>query len=291
MTSRLRLFLVALLLLSMGAACGDDKPSADDLKAEAKEQTADAAEKAKQAAEDAADKGKEVAEDVGDGPDSGKPALDIVSPAQGTKVAGNTVDLKLTVRGITIVKADGNTSGESGHFHVFIDREPNAVGQAIPNEPGIVHSAENPIKLSGLGVGRHTLTVVLGDGAHHRMLGDVKSSVSVDVAGPSVDASAPTKVTSGQDVVLEMKVQGVTLVKADGDRSGATGHLHVFVDRDPTASGSPIPQDSSIIHTTETTVRIPGLAAGEHTFWVVVGDGAHVPLDPPVRDRVVVTVT
>jgi hypothetical protein len=77
---------------------------------------------------------------------------------------------------------------------------------------------------------------------------------------------------------------------ANGDTSGKTGHLHLFVDRDPTPAGQPIPKEAGIIHTTETTVNVPGLAAGEHTIWVVAGDGNHVPLTPPVTARLTVNV-
>ena len=37
-------------------------------------------------------------------------------------------------------------------------------------------------------------------------------------------------------------------------------------------------------------VEIPNLAAGEHTFYVVLGDGNHVVLNPLVADKVTVTI-
>jgi hypothetical protein len=216
--------------------------------------------------------------------------LRITSPARGTSVQGNVVSLAFGVAGITLVKADGDTSGRTGHFHVFVDREPVAAGQVIPKEAGIVHSAENPLKLTGLSVGRHRLVVVLGDGTHRRV-GSARTETTVTVDGPSVDATAPATSAAGQPVVLTVKVEGVTLIKADGDASGRTGHLHVFVDRDPTAAGQPIPKEAGIIHTTDTTIAVPDLAPGEHTLWVVLGNGNHVPFAPAVLDKVTVTVT
>lgn len=216
------------------------------------------------------------------------PSLSIASPATGTSVKGNVVSLDMTVGGVTIVKADGDTSGKTGHFHVFIDREPLAAGQTIPKEAGIVHSADDPIKLTGLAVGEHALTVVLGDGTHAR-IGNASAKVTVKVEGPSVDASAPATGTAGQPVVVDVKVEGVTLFAADGDTSGATGHLHLFVDRDPILTG-PIPKEAGIIHTKDLKVPVPDLAAGDHTIWVVLGDGTHTAFDPPVLDKVTVTV-
>jgi hypothetical protein len=109
--------------------------------------------------------------------------------------------------------------------------------------------------------------------------------------GPSVDASAPATSPAGEPVVITVKVDGISLVKADGDTSGATGHLHVFIDRDPTPAGQPIPVEAGIIHTAESTIPVPDLAPGVHTLWVVAGDGTHSPLAPRVMDKVTVTVS
>jgi hypothetical protein len=173
---------------------------------------------------------------------------------------------------------------------VFIDRDPPAAGTVIPKEPGIVHSVDNPVLLTGLSVGTHELTVVYGDGTHAR-IGSAEATITVDVKGPSIDATAPATAKAGAPVAMNVAVNGVNLVAADGDTSGKTGHLHVFIDRDPTAAGQPIPKEDDIVHTTETAITLPGMAAGEHTIWVVLGDGAHVPFDPQVMDKVVITVS
>ena len=220
------------------------------------------------------------------------PRVDITSPASGVRVKGNVLTIDLKATGVDIVKADGDTSGRTGHYHVFIDKKPVKVGEVIPKVPGIVHSAEDPVKVYGLTTGKHTAVVVIGDGAHTRR-GSASTTIKFTVAGPSVHASAPATVAAGQPVVVEVKVQGVKLVKADGDTSGKTGHLHVFIDREPTPAGAPIPKpaDGSIIHTADTTVSVPNLAKGEHTIWVVLGDGAHDPFTPPVMDKLTVVVS
>lgn len=221
---------------------------------------------------------------------SGAASVSIVAPASGASVKGNVVSLDLSSTGLTIVKADGDTTGASGHYHVFINRDPVAPGAVIPVEAGIVHSADDPVVLTGLPVGTHKLAVVLGDGVHGR-LGSALAETTVTVEGPSVDASAPATSPAGEPVVVTVKVEGLTIVKADGDTSGATGHLHVFIDREPTPAGQPIPVEAGIIHTTETTIPVPDLAPGAHTLWVMAGDGTHSPLAPRVIDKVTVTVT
>lgn len=206
---------------------------------------------------------------------------------------GNVVDLDVTATGIEIRKADGDSSGKSGHYHVFIDRAPVAPGAVIPREAGVVHSTDDPIRLTGLGVGTHRLALVLGDGTHAR-IGSAIAETTIEVQGPSVDASAPAEVPSGQDLVVEIAVEGVQIVAAASDQGapGTTGHLHVLIDpaSPPAADGKPLPKDDRNIHTTETTVRLSGLAPGEHTIWVVLGDRAHIPYGPLVADRVLVTV-
>jgi hypothetical protein len=218
------------------------------------------------------------------------PDVKIVSPADGTAVKGNVVTLDFDVEGLTIVKADGDKSGRSGHLHVFVDKEPVASGQVIPVEAGIVHTTDDPVRVPGLKVGRHTLTVVLGDGTHTR-IGEVSDKVTVNVEGPAVDASAPPTAPANQPLAIAATVEGVQLSPANGDTSGRTGHLHVFVDKPPTPAGQPIPLgDPAILHSATAPVTVPPLPPGPHTFWVVVGNGAHVPLDPPVMDSLTVTV-
>jgi hypothetical protein len=218
-------------------------------------------------------------------------AVQIKSPAPGTEVKGNVVALDLSVEGVTIQPANGDTSGKTGHFHVFVDRAPVPFGQVIPKEPGIIHTSDNPVTVAGLSPGKHKLTVAVGDGAH-RSISHSPAELEVTVLGPSVEATAPASVPAGQPVTIQLKATGVTIVAANGDTSGKTGHFHLFVDRPPVAPGALIPTgDPAIIHTTETSVQLKDLAAGDHVVWVVLGDGVHRAFDPPVRAKVMISVT
>jgi len=46
-------------------------------------------------------------------------SLAIVTPVSGSTVRGNVVSLDLEAKGVTIAKADGDTSGRMGPYHVF----------------------------------------------------------------------------------------------------------------------------------------------------------------------------
>lgn len=224
------------------------------------------------------------------------PTLSITSPSEGEAIGGNVVELDMQVENIDLKKADGDTSGRSGHFHVFIDREPLPEGSIIPQEPGIVHTADDPIVLTGLTVGEHNLRVVLGDGSHKR-LGTAEAAVKVNVQGPSVHATAPAELVADQEGMLEISVQGVRLVPAAEDQGapGETGHLHILIDPDeaPKADGTPFPPEepNRIIHTTATVYKLKGLGAGDHVLWIVLGDKAHVPFSPLVAHRVNIRIT
>jgi hypothetical protein len=214
-------------------------------------------------------------------------------------VEGNVVTIPVTVRGLEIVKADGDTSGESGHFHVFVDQDMPDVGEIIPTgRPGIIHTAENPIKVYGLTPGEHMFHIVVGDGTHKRFGEELHLETMVDVEGPSVDGKAPVSIDEGDDLKVDLSAEDVEIVKADGDESGETGHFHVIVDpATPPQAGKVIPAAQSgspyaeqVIHTFESSATVSDLATGEHTIWVVLGDGAHRAFEPAVMDKLTVTV-
>jgi len=212
---------------------------------------------------------------------------------------GNSLTMGMDVRGLKLVPTDGDTSGETGHLHTFVDREPVDVGAIIPKEEGIIHHgrlhALNPVKVHGLTKGKHTLTVVMGDGAHRRIGEGVEVEVTVEILGPFVNAKAPATIDEGEDLKIDLTAEGVEIKPADGDTSGETGHFHVFVDPEhQPQEGDIVPQTgpdgSVIVHTAESTVTIPDLAKGDHTIYVIVGDGEHKILDPAVMDLITVTV-
>lgn len=230
-------------------------------------------------------------------PTSAKPpSLRITSPTDGQALGGNVVELNMEVENIRIVKADGDTSGRTGHFHVFVDRDPVPEGSVIPQEPGIIHTTDDPIIVTGLPVGEHNLRVVLGDGTHKR-IGTAEAGVRVNVQGPSVQAKAPTELVADQEGMLEITVQGVRLVPAAEDQGppGETGHLHILIDPDqpPKADGTPIPSEepNRIIHTVSTVYKLKGLGAGDHTLWIVLGNKAHVPFSPLVAHKLSIRIT
>ncbi|HEX9775265.1 MAG TPA: DUF4399 domain-containing protein [Actinomycetota bacterium] len=219
------------------------------------------------------------------GADFSTRSLSITGPANDAVVGGNVVFLQPTARGIDIVAADGDASGDSGHFHVFIDRDPVAEGEPIPREAGIVHSAAATVPIYGLSVGEHTFTVVFGDGNHTR-IGTDEDTIDVTVDGPSIAASASTK--KGALTVTVDDLEGATV--SDGD-DPSPDHFHYFLDTEPAFDGSPVPADDpSIVHSRERSVTFDDVATGDHTVWVVLGNVDHVPFEPPVVAMVTIAI-
>jgi len=229
-----------------------------------------------------------------------------------TEIKGDVLSIPVTVQGIKIVEPNGDTSGKTGHFHVFIDRLPIKPGQAIPKGvKNIVHSADNPIKIFGLTPGEHRLHIVLGNGSHVRIDPSARAVVKVKVDGPGVQGIAPSTVAKGTDLVVQLKAEGVKIVDPGTETGSDEGHFHVLVDpstppkagaeitdssmtgASPSPSASPMASamPSAMYMTGGTSQTITGLAPGEHVIWVVLADKDHKAWDPPVMDKFKVTVT
>lgn len=205
------------------------------------------------------------------------------------QLAGNVVELELSGAGVDIVAPDGDTSGRTGHYVVFIGRDPVGLGEKIPEARDVVETFEDTVTLAGFTNGSHTLAVVLADGAHRR-LGTTAAEAAFTVVGPTLRATALQESPAGQPVVVSVAVEDVGVVPPEGSAAGGTGHFDVFVDREPTAIGTPVPTERGILHTGEQTIAIPDLGGGEHEVWVVLVRGDETPFDPRVADKVVVEI-
>jgi hypothetical protein len=206
------------------------------------------------------------------------------------KVAGNVATIPVAVKGIKIVKADGDTTGKSGHFHVFIDRAPVQPGKTIPKEKGIVHTADMPIKLLGLTPGTHRIHIVLGNGAHERIHGEARLRGKFEVEGPAVHGTAPATLNKGEDLTVQLKSEGIKIVAPGAESSDEEAHYHVLVDPKDAPKAGAMEHDESYM-TGESSVTIKNLAAGEHVIWVVLENKDHEAWDPAVMDKLTVTVS
>jgi hypothetical protein len=98
------------------------------------------------------------------------PAAVIMAPQDGDEVTGSALTIALAAEHIALRPA-GVDEPNSGHLHLFIDREPTPAGAVIPNEPGIVHlgQAQTEHLLEDLEPGEHVVIVALADYLHVRI--------------------------------------------------------------------------------------------------------------------------
>ena len=111
-------------------------------------------------------------------------------------------------------------------------------------------------------------------------------------AGAKVAITSPAAgATVKSPVTVTFSLEGMTLAPA-GTSEPNTGHHHLLVDADVPALDQPIPKDANHLHygQAQTEAQVE-LTPGQHTLQALLGDGNHVPHDPPVMsDQITVTV-
>jgi hypothetical protein len=88
-------------------------------------------------------------------------------------------------------------------------------------------------------------------------------------------------------VTVKFGIEGYTVAPA-GTYEAATGHHHLLIDTGLPPLDQPVPADANHVHfgkgQTETSVE---LAPGEHTLQLLLGDGNHVPHQPPLASAII----
>lgn len=95
-------------------------------------------------------------------------SVEIVSPAEGATVEGPQITVELAAHGFEVVPA-GDTTSNSGHHHLYLDRDVNVTDRPVPNEEGhIIHMGDgsSTFTFENVEPGQHRLIAVVGDFAH-----------------------------------------------------------------------------------------------------------------------------
>ena len=115
--------------------------------------------------------------------------------------------------------------------------------------------------------------------------------------GPQRSAAAPgatvfifspeNGATVGSPVTVKFGISGVGIAPA-GQHTPNSGHHHLLIDTELANPDQPIPADAQHLHygkgQTEAAVE---LEPGTHTLQLVLGDGNHIPHQPPIVSKVV----
>jgi hypothetical protein len=109
------------------------------------------------------------------------PRVELRGP-DGPSLAGDSLTVRFTAYGVTIVPATGTAVAGEGHHHLFIDRDPTPDGEVIPKGDGIVHlgSGADSVRLM-LDAGTHRLIAVLASGDHVPVAGAGRDTLELVV--------------------------------------------------------------------------------------------------------------
>ncbi len=249
-----------------------------------------------------------------------QPTAKIVSPADGQTITDNSVAVVPQFQDWNFrcdLAGTKNVAG-TGHYHLEID------GSLVN-----MFCGPAVVSFQNLKPGSHTLTVVAAKNDHSEVE-SAKASVKVNyqpahalpyAAGmpagtPSVSILWPKKgaTVGGSTFPLLMDVRNFRLScdLMGHPKLANTGHWHVDVDKSEVASmmqmmqqtkGKPMPPQQMMMAMMEAMatmlnmgcnnafdVPLAGISKGTHTFYVVLVDNLHEPLEPAVSGAVTVTV-
>jgi len=120
----------------------------------------------------------------------------------------------------------------------------------------------------------------------------VTMSRSTPAPGASVFFITPTNgATTSSPVEIKFGISGMAVMPA-GEFAENSGHHHLLVDTELMNMDLPVPKDDNNLHFGKgQTETVLALEPGQHTLQLVLGDGNHIPHDPPVlSDRITITV-
>jgi hypothetical protein len=216
----------------------------------------------------------------------------IIWPILGAEVVGRDVSVSWQAPGLRIVPAAAAENPTDLHAHFIVDGAYEAVeGAPIPQQCGVLHTAANPAVLTNLPPGEHTVEFVIADPGHVPVPGLDRPSASFTVAEnpDALRITSPENCedVTGPDVEIAWEAPGLTIVPATEAQNETDLHAHFIVDNAyEVVAGAPIPVQDGVIHTAANPVTIEGLAPGEHTIQLVIGDPGHIPVPALARPQV-----
>jgi len=115
-----------------------------------------------------------------------------------------------------------------------------------------------------------------------------------EAPAPSVTITEPASgaVIEGSSVTIVLAVEGIEIAPVAEGRM-ETAHHHLFLDKDLTPLGEPIPADDpQIVHKGDGSSQhtFEGLAPGEHRVIAVLANPVHIPFEPLAADTVTFTI-
>ena len=114
----------------------------------------------------------------------------------------------------------------------------------------------------------------------------------VSAAAPRVYIESPENGALVQSPVeIVFALEGMELAPA-GTYANNTGHHHLIIDNELPDLGMPIPSDNKHLHFGKAQDRVLlDLEPGMHTLQLLLGDGSHIPHQPPlISEKIAITI-
>jgi hypothetical protein len=229
---------------------------------------------------------------------AGPPAIEIVSPENGSVVPEGNVTVTVSVENFDLANKPGqaNVAGE-GHIHYFLDAlPPTEPGKPAVTEPGTyVPTTATTYTWENVGPGTHVLAVELVNNDHTPLTPPVTRTITVTAATPKVIITSPRDVAivGPDNFTVIISVENFRLVDSLGQANvPGEGHVHYFLDVEPpTAPGVPaVTSSGRYVPTTATSYTWFNVTGGFHIVAVELVNNDHTPLVPPATHQITVVV-
>jgi len=100
------------------------------------------------------------------GAQTATPTVKLTFPTEGSMVRAGDLEVRMSVEGATLKPADDTHDPKIGHFHLYLDKVPEA-GKPIPKGvEGIWHTPNISFVIKNVSPGVHTLILVWAYGDH-----------------------------------------------------------------------------------------------------------------------------
>jgi hypothetical protein len=153
-------------------------------------------------------------------------SVSITSPAEGAVVT-SPFDVVMQATDFTIEAASNGPTDGAGHFHILVDQDAIAAGQAIPNNPA--------------------------NGYYHYGDGSTTATLDLDPGATTIRIQAGTAnhlaydLTDSVDIIVESDIQGTPIINAiDNVNQASLETVFAAVAADPTARDSLSQSDRNI---------------------------------------------
>jgi len=214
--------------------------------------------------------------------------------ASGATVTDNAVTLNVAPTGYSFSCADAGKPNEPtiGHYHVELDH-------ALVN---MYCTPSATISMQNVDPGKHALTVIPATNSHDELM---DAGVSVDFtyqpANPLPPISAASNAgtpaitivspaagaTVSGDFAVKVQISNFTVSDALFGKANLAGYGHWHLNVDSTTQGMMGMATMLGMSGTDTFLAsTKGLSPGKHTFFALVVDDQHAPLNPPVVAQV-----